>query len=159
MNQPVRAQRLTALDTNVLLRYYVQADAAGASTLAQCEAARALIESGKALFAAKTVVLEFEWVLRGFYKLNKSQVQEVLEHLLDMPQLELEDRVAVASATAALALGFDFADALHHASSRHCDVMASFDVKGFGQRASKHAWKPKVLNLAAPDSANASKVD
>ena len=34
--------RLTALDTNVLARYYVQADQTDAGTVAQCEQARVL---------------------------------------------------------------------------------------------------------------------
>jgi hypothetical protein len=43
-----------------------------------------------------------------------------------------------------LTQGFDFADALHHASSRHCDVLASFDAKGFAKRAANKNWVPKV---------------
>lgn len=44
------------------------------------------------------------------------------------------------------AVEFDLsADALHHASSRHCDAMATFDDKGFAQRAAAKGWVPKVL--------------
>jgi hypothetical protein len=43
-----------------------------------------------------------------------------------------------------LAQGFDFADALHHASSRHCDVFATFDTKGFAKRAATQGWAPRV---------------
>ena len=41
--------------------------------------------------------------------------------------------------------GSDFADALHHASGRHCDAMATFDDKGFVQRAAAKGWVPKVM--------------
>ena len=111
--------RLTALDTNVLARYYVQAEQSDAATVAQCEQARALFESGKPLFVATTVALELEWVLRGFYKLKPKTVADVFTHLLAMPHLQVQDRQALQSACDALTQGFDFADALHHASSRH----------------------------------------
>jgi hypothetical protein len=73
-----RTPQLTALDTNVLARYYVQAEQSDAATVAQCEQARALFESGKPLFVATTVALELEWVLRGFYKLKPKTVADVL---------------------------------------------------------------------------------
>ncbi len=111
--------RLTALDINVLARYYVQAEQVDAATVAQCEQARALFESGKPLFVATTVALELEWVLRGFYKLKPKTVADVFTHLLAMPHLQVQDRQALQSACDALTQGFDFADALHHASSRH----------------------------------------
>ena len=142
---PHRTARLTAIDTNVLARYYVQAEEADAATHAQCERARALIESGKPLFVPTTVALELEWVLRGFYKLPPDTVATVFSHLLTMPQVQLQDRQAIQSACDALMQGFDFADALHHASSRHCDALATFDEKGFAQRAARQGWVPKVL--------------
>jgi predicted nucleic-acid-binding protein len=139
-----RTGQLTALDTNVLARYYVQAEHTDAATAQSCEQARALLESGKPLFVATTVLLELEWVLRGFYKLAPQTVATVFNHLLLMPQVQLQDRQALQSACAALAQGFDFADALHHASSRHCAALASFDDKGFAKRAAQQGWVPKV---------------
>ena len=139
-----RTARLTALDTNVLARYYVQAERTDAATAAQCEQARALLESGKPLFVATTVALELEWVLRGFYKLKASTVADVFSHLLAMPQVQVQDRQALQSACDALTQGFDFADALHHASSRHCEVFVTFDQKGFAKRADANHWTPKV---------------
>jgi len=143
--RPHRTARLTALDTNVLARYYVQADGADPATVQQCERARALIESGKPLYVPTTVALELEWVLRGFYKLSPDTVAAVFGHLLAMPQVQLQDRQALQSACNAMTQGFDFADALHHASSRQCDALATFDDKGFAQRAAAKGWVPKVL--------------
>ena len=57
---------------------------------------------------------------------------KVFNHLLSMPQVQMQDRQALQSACDALSQGFDFADALHHASSRHCDALVTFDAKGFG---------------------------
>lgn len=48
---------MRAIGTNVLARYYLQDDAH------QANLARSLIEDGD-LFTPKTVLLEFEWVLR-----------------------------------------------------------------------------------------------
>ena len=141
---------MIGLDTNVLVRYYVQAapDLDDETTFKQCEAARKLIDSGKRMMVSKTVVLELEWVLRGHYELTVQEVQQVLEHLLGMANVEMEDRVAVRSAVAALAQGFDFADALHHASYRTCASVATFDGKGFAWRVKKLGLKPAVHLVA-----------
>ena len=136
---------MIALDTNVLARYYVASS--DAPSQKQSAAARKLLESGKSLFVSKTVVLELEWVLRGYYKSPPQDVLAVLTHLLGMPNLQVEDRVAVELATAALGDGFDFADALHHASSRHCSNVATFDDQRFARRASAKGWKPSVKLL------------
>ena len=137
---------MIALDTNVLARYYVASS--DAPSQKQSAAARKLLESGKSLFVSKTVVLELEWVLRGYYKSPPQDVLAVLTHLLGMPNLQVEDRVAVELATTALSDGFDFADALHHASSRHCSSVATFDDKKFARRASAKGWKPPVKLLS-----------
>lgn len=137
---------MIALDTNVLARYYVVSS--DAPSKKQGAAAKKLLESGKALYVSKSVVLELEWVLRGYYKSPPEDVLTVLMHLLAMPNLEIEDRVAVELAAAAVGDGFDFSDALHHASSRHCTSMATFDDKNFARRATAKGWKPPVKLVA-----------
>jgi len=137
---------MMAIDTNVLARYYVASS--DAPSQKQGVAAKKLLESGTSLFVSKTVVLELEWVLRGYYKCPPEDVLTVLTHMLAMPNLDIEDRVAVELAAAALGDGFDFADALHHASSRHCTSLATFDDKKFARRASAKGWKPPVKLVA-----------
>jgi predicted nucleic-acid-binding protein len=137
---------MIGLDTNVLARYYVAST--DAPSQKQSAAARKLLESGKSLFVSKSVVLELEWVLRGYYKSSVEDVLTVLLHLLALPNVEIEDRVAVELAAAALGDGFDFADALHHASARHCTSMVTFDDKKFARRATSQGWKPPVKLLA-----------
>jgi predicted nucleic-acid-binding protein len=132
------------LDTNVLARYYVE-DRGDAQAQRQREAARRLIEAGQPLAVAKTVLLELEWVLRGYYALPPVEVMRVLQHLLTLPHVQVEDRAGVASATALMAQGLDFADALHHASYRDCDAMASFDDKRFARRATRLGLAPRVV--------------
>jgi predicted nucleic-acid-binding protein len=133
---------MIGLDTNVLARYYVASS--DEATQQQSALARQLVESGKRLFVSKSVVLELEWVLRGYYKSPVSDVLTVLRHLQSLPNLELEDRVSVDMAIDALADGFDFADALHHASCRQCRQVATFDDKKFARRAALKGWKPSV---------------
>ncbi len=69
-------------------------------------------------------------------------VREVIEHLLSLGHIEIEDRAAVESALGNLHKGLDFADALHHASSRHCEALLTFDAKGFVVKARRHAITP-----------------
>jgi predicted nucleic-acid-binding protein len=138
------------LDTNVLARYFVEEDGADAATERQRQAARILIESGQALFLPKTVALELEWVLRGYYGFRAEQVLLVFDHLLAHPGLNAEDRPALEQAVAGLRAGLDFADALHHASCRGCDTLASFDDRGFAQRIRQLNLAPRVVVPKAP---------
>jgi len=129
------------LDTNVLARYFVAEAEADATTESQRQAAQRLIESGQPLYLPKTVVLELEWVLRGYYRFDVEDVLRVLDQLLNHPCLTAEDRPGLEQAVAGLRSGLDFADALHHASCRGCEAVASFDDRGF-------ARKIRTLNLA-----------
>ena len=131
------------LDTNVLARYFVEDDA-DAVTQKQREAARRLIESGRPLAVAKTVLLEFEWVLRGHYQLERRDVGAAMLHLLALPQVRIEDRERVSAAVDMLLDGFDFADALHHVSYRDCESVATFDDRRFARRAQARALVPRI---------------
>ena len=131
------------LDTNVLARYYVD-DAADAEVAAQRARARALMESGRPLAVCKTVLLELEWVLRGYYGFARADVAQVFAHVMAQPGIRVEDRATVERALAAHAAGLDFADALHHASYADCSGMATFDDRGFARRARKRGMEPAV---------------
>lgn len=136
---------MIGLDTNLLARYFVEEADADASTQAQRQAARELIESGQDLFLPKTVALELEWVLRGYYGFVAEQVLQVMEQLLQHPSLQLEDRPSLEQAVEGLRSGLDFADALHHASCRDCEAIASFDDRGFARRIRQLNLSPRVL--------------
>ena len=69
------------------------------------------------LAIAKTVLLELERVLRGYYKRSTVETEPVLQHLISRPQVELEDRPTVERAIGSHAAGLVFADALRHASN------------------------------------------
>jgi len=131
------------LDTNVLVRYFVD-DATDEHSQAQREAARALIESGEPLAICRTVVLELEWVLRGYYKLPPADVLSVLDHLLALPHVEFDGRKVLTQAVQNFAAGLDFADALHHASYADCQRVCSFDDRGFARRSDRLKLQPPV---------------
>jgi predicted nucleic-acid-binding protein len=133
------------LDTNVLARYFVEEAVADSATAAQRQAARQLIESGQELFLPKTVALELEWVLRGYYGFEVEAVLQVFEQLLNHTCLSVEVRPDLEQALAGLRSGLDFADALHHASCRDCEVIASFDDRGFARRIRQLNLPPPVV--------------
>ena len=135
---------MIGLDTNVLARYYLAGFDADAATARQQQAARRLLEGGQPLHVAKTVLLELEWVMRGAYGSTRAQFVGVLEHLLASPQVTVEDRLSVEAALAGYRNGLDFADALHHATYRACEAMASFDDRKFARRANKLGMAPVV---------------
>ena len=134
---------MIGLDTNVLARYYVR-DQSDAEAEKQHLAARRLIESGRPLMVRKTALLELEWVMRGYYGFSAAEIASVLSHLLALPHASVEDRDAVRQALEHHAAGLDLADALHHASYRDCDAMASFDDRKFARRAKRMGLVPTV---------------
>jgi predicted nucleic-acid-binding protein len=101
-----------ALDTNVLVRYLVEDDAA------QFAAARKLIKrcvtAGQSLFIPVTVALELEWVLRSSFGFGKDAVVRTLSDLLSSTELSFESERAL---EVALLLyrecSADFSDCLH----------------------------------------------
>lgn len=137
---------MIGLDTNVLARYYVE-DKADAEAQRQRLAARRLIESGNPLMVCKTVILEFEWVMRGYYGFTSTEAVSVLRHLLGLPNVTVEDRSTVEQALSQCEAGIDLADALHHASYRACESLATFDDRKFARRAKRLGLVPGVSLL------------
>jgi predicted nucleic-acid-binding protein len=131
------------LDTNVLARYYIRDDG-DAEALKQREAARRLMESGKPMMVCKTALLELEWVMRGYYEFSTKDIAGAMSHLLALPQVTVEDRESVVQALSHCEAGLEFADALHHASYRACESIASFDDKQFARRARRLGLAPRV---------------
>jgi len=115
---------MKALDTNVLARFFVD-DADDAQSSRQRPAAVAALSQRS--FVSVTVLLEFEWVLRGFYELPASEISVVLRALASIEHVTLEDRDAVLMALDAFDKGLDFADALHLARSARASRFATFD--------------------------------
>jgi predicted nucleic-acid-binding protein len=135
---------MIALDTNVLARFYVD-DPDDPQAAAQRPAAHRLFADAPGLFVPLTVVLEFEWVLRAFYGFAADDFIRVARHLIGLPNVSVEEWPRIDDALALHHAGLDFADALHLASSKHCDQFASFDDRRFARRARRLGAKPPVV--------------
>ena len=117
---------MNALDTNVLARFFIN-DKDDAEAIRQRPAAIAAFSG--AVFVPVTVLLEFEWVMRGFYELSRKEIQRVLEALCGLSNVQIEERSIVLSALTAYQQGLDFADALHLARANFCSTFLSFDQR------------------------------
>ena len=115
---------MKALDTNVLARFFID-DPDDVQAARQRPAAVAALS--ERAFVSVTVVLEFEWVMRGFYNLARRDIARVMRALAGIEHVTLEDRGAVLAALDAFDAGFDFADALHVARSSRAAAFATFD--------------------------------
>ncbi len=131
---------MKALDTNVLARFFVD-DPDDAQAARQRPAAVAAV-SARA-YVAVTVLLEFEWVMRGFYALARRDISKVMRALAGIEHITLEDRSAVLAALDAFDKGLDFADALHLARSSRVTAFATFDQR-LAKRARGLALTPPV---------------
>ena len=103
---------MSALDTNVLVRYIVQDDSG------QLAMARRLIErciaEGQPLYVPVTVTLELEWVLRARFGYAKDDVLQVLSNLFSAAELTFESERALEVALQLYREGSaEFADCLH----------------------------------------------
>ena len=135
---------MRALDTNVLARFFV-ADVDDAQASKQRSAAVAALSERS--FVSVTVLLELEWVMRGFYVLPTKDVSRVLRALASIEHVTLEDRDAVLVALDAFDRGLDFADALHLARSSRAAGFATFD-QALAKRSKRLGLAPPVELLA-----------
>ncbi len=132
---------MTGIDTNIILRFYIE-DESDSEAIKQRKAAARLFSEGSLLFVPKSVLLECEWVMRAVYGYAAEQVLMVFEHLLELPRVRVEDSEAVDRALNAYKRGLDFADSLHLASCASCDSFATFDDRQFAKRAAKLGLTP-----------------
>lgn len=131
---------MRAVDTNVLVRYYLQDDPA------QARLAGKVLAAGD-VFVPKTVILELEWVLRSVAEQPAGKVADCIAHLIALPGVTIEDHEQVERALGHCREGVDFADALHHAASHACDQMLTFDDRRYVRRAARLGLKPPVTLL------------
>lgn len=131
---------MRALDTNVLVRFFVN-DADDKQAARQRPAAVAALS--ERAFVSVTVLLELEWVLRGFYALPRRDIARAMRALAGIEHITIDDRDAVLSALEAFDAGLDFADALHMARSARATTFATFD-KRLAQRAKRMVFSPAV---------------
>jgi predicted nucleic-acid-binding protein len=126
-----------AVDTNILVRFYLRDDPA------QAQVAANVLSVGD-VFVPKTVMLELEWVLRYVADQPGDKVIECLAHLIALPGVTVEDRDEIEAALDHCRSGIDFADTLHLAASKSCSELLTFDERGYARRARKLRLKPPV---------------
>ena len=134
---------MIAVDTHILARFYCDDPEDTEARRQRPVARRVLIESAS-VFVPLTVILEFEWVMRGFYEAEPAAFCSAVEHLLGMPHVTVEHWQAVKDALGLHLRGLDFADALHWASSVACERLETFDDKGFARRTRRLDLTPEV---------------
>ena len=117
---------MIAVDTNILARFYCD-DPDDPEAARQRPRARRLLVESQAIFVPLTVVLELEWVMRGFYDLRPDDFCTALDHLLGMQHVTVERWDAVKDAIDLHRAGLGFADALHCATSEGCERLVSLD--------------------------------
>lgn len=134
---------MIALDTNVLVRLFVQP----ADDTERTQQARALkqLQSPKAFFVPLTVSLELAWVLGKVYECDPRTLSDVFDHLGRMANVELEFAADVLSAAALHVKGLDFADALHCTRSASCPTLLTFDDRRFARKARRLGLRPNVV--------------
>jgi len=136
---------MIALDTNILARFYCD-DPNYPEAKRQRPSVLRLFRNAEAMFVPITVVVEFEWIMRGFYERHRDDFARVIRHLLGLPNVTVEDWQAINDALTLHLEGLDFADALHWARSRHCERMISFDDRGFARKVKRLNLEPAVCN-------------
>ncbi len=117
---------MIAVDTSILIRYFVQDDAKQAA-LAVRLLEEGLTPSQPGLITS-VAIYECSWVLQRIYKLDWDEVRAILVRLLASPNLivEHQDEVAKALGTAA-----GFGDAMIHfvGKSLGCSKTLTLDKK------------------------------
>jgi predicted nucleic-acid-binding protein len=111
---------MLAIDTNVVVRLLVRDDPQ------QTAAAATLFES-ETIFIPVSVILETEWVLRSFYKLDRGTIVASLRSVAGLRNVTIQSRSQVVRALDWLARGSDFADALHLCSAGSAVAFVTFD--------------------------------
>lgn len=134
---------MIAIDTNVLARFYCH-DPEDPEAKRQRPLARRVMVESPSIFVPLTVVLEFEWVMRGFYRADPEDFCRAVEHLLGMPHVTVERWEALKDAVQLHRQGLDFSDALHWTCSATCERLVTFDDRKFARRARRLRLVPEV---------------
>jgi predicted nucleic-acid-binding protein len=119
---------MIGVDTNVLVRYIVEDDAA--QTKRADALFRRALAKGEAIFISEVVLCELVWVLESAYHVHRAEIAEALANLSRAKQVELSDADLVHRALGAFRAGKgDFADYVirERALSAGCASIATFE--------------------------------
>ena len=119
---------MIGLDTNVLVRYFVEDDPAQTRKAARFIETRCSAEEPG--FVDRVALCELFWVLSSGHGYRRAQIARVVESLLASRDIVLEDHDCVRAALRAYEnVRADFADALigQVNRARGCEATATFD--------------------------------
>jgi|SRR5580692_291546 predicted nucleic-acid-binding protein len=120
---------MTGLDTNILVRFFAKDDPVQSGRVK--ELLRTLTPESPG-FVSLVSFIELVWVLRGQYQMDKAELIQCMEKLVDSAELVVESQVEVSQALRLFSSSkADLADCLiercgHHAG---CRQTVTFDVK------------------------------
>jgi len=103
-----------------------------------------------AIFVPLTVILKFEWVMRGSYEAEPASFCDAMVHWLGMRHVTVERWEAVNDAVILHRRGLDIADAIHWASSAASSRLVSFDNRRIVRRARRLKLVPEVVSPRWP---------
>jgi predicted nucleic-acid-binding protein len=121
---------MIGLDTNILVRYLAQDDAAQSARASQIIEHR--LTRARPGFISLVTVAETVWVLDSVYELTGSEIAAAIERILQVESLFVQNEREVFIALSALATGAgSFADALIGALGEWagCTTTLTFDRK------------------------------
>ncbi|WP_067065047.1 PIN domain-containing protein [Roseateles chitosanitabidus] len=121
---------MSAIDTNVLVRFIVQDDSNQAEAVERLRRRHA--HHDVRLFVSTTVILELEWVLRACFKFDKSQVLGAFVRIIESSELLIENEEAIIHAVESYGeSAADLADCIHAhvAAAAGRSPLHTFDVK------------------------------
>ena len=123
---------MIALDTNVLIRLFVDDDSDQAD---RAEAALGRCTAEAPGFVAREVLVELVWVLERTYDRPRAIVADLLEGLLDARNIAVETAAAAEESLGIYRQGGDFADAMIAAAARAAGAsqQVTFDRKFAGR--------------------------
>lgn len=128
---------MVVLDTNLLLRYLLNDDAAQAQRVQQ------LLESSAQITLTPSIALELVWVLECS-DCSRAEIVAALRHVFGLPNMRLPNEAALYRAVQWFEQGMDFADALHLGLSPATATLATFD-KDFASKARRLEAFPAVV--------------
>jgi predicted nucleic-acid-binding protein len=121
---------MIGLDTNVILRCFVDDDPSQAKAARQFVAEQCTQENPG--FVDRVALCELVWVLSSGYRFDRKKIADIVARLLASRDIRLEDIEAVRAALHSyVTRSVDFADALiaEVNRARGCDATATFDRK------------------------------
>lgn len=110
---------MIGLDTNVIARWVLRDD--------EPQFLVAERQLSKPFWLSWTVVLELGWLLGSYAKLDRSQLSDVIETILALPDVNLDRPDNLRWALRQFRKGGDFADLIHIASTGPVSGFASFE--------------------------------